>query len=253
MGVEYKLYLVPDDPTFKPGPESLNRLLAALYADHYVNATRVDKLDLSTFEFLSPEYYESRRAGCIARLGPEDHRYAKFPCPCSSRDIEALGEDDFQLIWEVDDLAASGLRYPLEKIPDEETYYQIELHVATDYVYHCSEFIDIFDRPVTCGCGQPLEYTREKPWGPLSPSRIYRTCPWCGAPSRPQDYSIRLRSGRTGEFLGLRPGGAVYQFAIVIDCGKCYDRGEPAQASDRFLDLCQKAIGTRFVQIGDFG
>lgn len=250
MGVEYQHYLVPGDPAFKPGVDQLCKLVRLLYGSGYLRTSGSCMPGKGMFGLFSPDYRAASQAGCLVHLGPDE--YARFPCPCSPQDLAALGERDFRLIWAVDDLAASNLKYPLGRIPDEETYYDLELHAAGDFVYHTSSIIDPFDRPVTCPCGQLLEYDEDGPDRSIfSDRRIHRSCPRCGIPARPQDYTIRLRYGRTGDDLGPRPGGAAYLFAILIDCGKCYDREEPVEASEEFLRICQEAVGTPLFQIGD--
>jgi hypothetical protein len=255
MGVEYEHYLIPEDPEFKPNAEQLGRLVTVLYGSDYVNKSEAPYPGVAaTFGLLSPEYQAAKRDGCVVQL--ERDTYARFRCPCSVADMAALGDRDFRLIWRVEDLETSGLKYPLRVIPDESAYYDLELHVAKDYVYHTSSIIEPFDRLVTCRCGQPLEYSED--WESFDEvpvfcdMRIHRFCPGCSAPSRPQDYTIRLKNGRTGEDLGPRPGGATYLFAILVDCGKCYDGDAPVRASDEFLRICQEAIGMPLFQIGDF-
>jgi len=260
MGVEYEHYLVPEDPTFKPAAEPLSRLLNALYEGGYVNGSDARGLGGATFGLFSPEYAAALEAGCLVNLGPDE--YATFPIPCSVAEVEALGDRDFRLLWTVGDLVESGLKYPLSKVAYEETYYNLEVHVARDYVNHLSSIIEPFEHRAACQCGQLLEFHEGSPVGTndrgdfarpvFGDTRIHRFCPVCGVPFRPQDYTIRLRYGRTGEDLGPRPGGATYLFAVLIDCGKCYDREGPVKASEEFLDICQEATGSPLFQIGDF-
>ncbi len=254
MGVEYEHYLVPDNPTFKPDAEQISRLVNAPHVGRYVIGSDAGDSLGKAFPRHSSKYDAAIEAGCVVERGPGE--FARFPCPCSTSDVTALADRDFRLIWTVNDLAETRLKYPLSKIPDEQAYWDLELHVpARDYVYHLSSIIEPFNCRAACRCGQVLEFDEESVGFDVpvfADLRIYVSCPRCGAPFRPQDYSIRLKWGRTGEDLGPRAGGAVYLFAIVIDCGKCYDRDEPPRASDEFLRTCEEAIGARLFQIGDF-
>ena len=65
-------------------------------------------------------------------------------CPCSAQDIAAFGEGDYRIVWTIDSSNESGMTYPLSPFPDwGDAYYELQLHVATDFVYHTSE--------LTCG------------------------------------------------------------------------------------------------------
>jgi hypothetical protein len=256
MGVEYEHYLVPDDPTYKPDAHQISRLVNALHDGGYAFRSDVHDPVGTTFSGFSSECDTGTEGGCVVER--VWNAFAKFPCPGSASDVTALSNRDFRLIWSIDDLAESGLKYPLSKIPDEHSYWDLELHVPVwDYVYHMSEVIDPFDRPAAGRCGQVLEYVEENGasnnfgYPVFADTRIHRFCPICRAPFRPQDYSLRLKSAYAGKDLGTRPGGAVYLFAIVIDCGKCFIRDEPPTASEEFLRICADAIGTRLFQLGD--
>jgi hypothetical protein len=227
----------------------LSRLVDALLDGGFVLKTGTDTFKreiISTFDESDP--------GCYVHLG--EGEYSPFLCPCSSRDIAAFGERDYRIIWTVDSSNESGLRYPLSPFPDwGDAYYELQLHVATDFVYHTSELIEPFDR-VACICGRSLEPVDEfalLPDGPppFGDSRIPRNCPQCGSPFRPQELVAQVRDGRTGKAVD-RLGGATYLFAVVIDCGEGFDRQSwPIRASDEFLSLVTKTLGQPFYQVGD--
>jgi hypothetical protein len=146
----------------------------------------------------------------------------------------------------------TGLRYPLEPIPDEP-YYDFEIRLCQDFVYHLSELIDPFSEPPLCACGVALEFD-----APIQPdvfysSRLWFHCPTCGLEFRPEALSARVRNGWTGAESGLIPGGACYRFAIVIDCGKCLpDREQGNIVFDRELvRLCGRELGCSFYQVND--
>lgn len=252
MGVEYKHHLIAEDNTYKPGPEDLSRLVDALLAGGFVTKAGTEGFRRMTFgTYTSYEYAE--RTGCYIHLG--DGTYSSFPCPCSTQDIAALGEQDFKIVWPVESSNESGLRYPLTPFPEwGDAYYELELHLAMDFVYHTSELIDPF-REVICKCGRPLEYDDQTPLRPANPvyydGRIRRICPACGRPFRPQELTARVRDGYTGE-ASRRTGGATYLFAVVIDCGKGFARkGWPIRATEEFLGAVTQALGQKTYEIGD--
>jgi hypothetical protein len=254
MGVEYKHYLISEDNTYKPRPEDLSRLVSALLDGGFVAKAGAESFSKMTFTtFSSYEYAE--QTGCFAHVG--DRTYRPFPCPCSAQDIAALGEQDFKLIWPVESLEGSGLKYPLSLVPELfDAYYDLELHLAGDFVCHTSGLVDLFHE-VECGCGQPLEYSETNKDDDLDrrlvyhDDRIYRHCPSCGKPFRPQALTARVRDGWTGESVH-RPGGATYLFAVVIDCGKGYARdGWPIRASEEFIEAVTRALGQDFYEVGD--
>src|SRR4051794_34671744 len=69
----------------------------------------------------------------------------------------------------------SGRRTHLPETPDEpsrKTYYDLELHLARDFVYYFSESIDPFVE-VACECGRGLEYHKVDDDEDLSRPRVY--------------------------------------------------------------------------------
>jgi hypothetical protein len=256
MGVEYVHYLIPEDNTYKPDPDDLCRLVDALVDRGFVGRAGTGTLKRETINTFGDPPDPAVETGCYVHLG--EGEYSPFLCPCSAREIAAFGERDYRIVWTVDSINASGLTYPLSPFPDwGDAYYEIQLHVARDFVYHTSESIDPFDR-VICQCGRSLEPENEfSLWPDDGPPafidpRIPRNCPSCGSPFRPQELVAQIRDGRTGKAVDRR-GGATYLFAVVIDCGKGFARQSwPILASDEFLELVTTTLGQPFYQIGDF-
>lgn len=274
MGVEYEHYLIPKDNTYKPRPVELCRLIDALLDGGFVAKGTTDTVREITPD-PDPADWDTVRVRCYARLGNRRHLW--FTCPCSAGDIATLGAPDFQLVWSVESSHESGLKYPLVPFPEwGDPYYDLELHLAGDFVYHTSELIDSFDE-VACACGRDLRYSEwAVPSGAeyveCSPSsghwnyppahdsqglplytddRIHRLCPSCGRPFRPQDLINKVRDGRTGE-VSRRAGGCTYLFAVVIDCGKGFAReGWPIRATEEFRGTVTQALGQAFYEIGD--
>ena len=249
MGVEYVHYLVPEDNTYRPGPEELSRLVRALLEGSFVAEAGSNVLRKMTFHYDE----QASKTGCYARLA--GGRDAPFPCPCSPEDVVSLEEQDFRLVWPVESSNESGLKDPLAPFPEwGDAYYNLELQLAKEFVYHLSEIIDPFDS-VACVCGQPLEFydqseaLDDRPV--FSDGRIFRTCPSCGTPFRPQERVAQIRDGYTGEARD-RAGGVTYLFAVVVDCGKSFAReGWPMRATDEFMSILTRVLGQRFYEVGD--
>ena len=254
MGVTYEHYLIPEDDTYRPGPEELARLVNALCEAGF--AARAGAGDFrSTASTFSTDPQPAEATGCYVQLG--DRGYAPFPCPCLTGDVAALGDDEFKLVWPVGSTKESGLKYPLVPFPEwGDAYYDLEIRVARDFVYCTSEGIDPFDE-VKCACGLDLEYNEPrddfaKPTI-FYDARIHRTCPSCGEPFHPRRLVAQVRDGRTGEATE-QAGGATYIFSLVVDCGKGFAReGDwPIRASEEFLGVVTRALGQRFYEIGTY-
>lgn len=241
MGVEYRHYLIPEDNTFSPDPEALCRLVNALLDGDFV--------PLSTADRFSKNSYEEATSDCVVQT--KNRSLAFFPCPCSPRDVAALGDQDFKLCWSVQSLDESGLVYPLVSIPEFcDPYYEIEIHMASDFIECGSELIDPLVG-AACRCGRKLDYwDQNENVIVFSEKRLHRVCPACGRPFRPQEFSARVRDGRTGVAID-RPGGVTYRFAVVVDCGKAYPTEWPIRATEAFLGAVTESLGQRFDQVGD--
>ncbi|WP_165068437.1 hypothetical protein [Paludisphaera rhizosphaerae] len=252
MGVEYRHFLIAEDNTYRPGPEELARLVNALLEAGFVARGGSGDFDImaAAISILPPD------ADCYVQIG--DQEYAPFPCPCSAGNFADLVGRDFIIRWEVDSINEAGLKYPLDPFPEEgeDAYYDIELHMARDFVYQTAECIDPFGE-VKCSCGQVLEYWERDGDRAIRPvyysQRIHRECPACGEPFLPQRLIARIRVGHAGD-AGERAGGATYLFAVVVDCSKDFARGidAPIRAIDAFLILVEKTLGRRFYEIGEY-
>ena len=252
MGVEYQHFLIPEDNTYRPGPEELSRLIDALLDGGFVARAGTDAFRRMTFGTYTP-YDNAKQTGCYVHLG--SGTYSSFPCPCSPRDIASLGERDFKIVWPVESSKDSGLKYPLTPFPEwGDAYYELELRSSTEFVNHLSGLIEPFDK-VTCECGRPLEFDDEAARMAANPvyydGRIHRLCPSCGRRFRPQELIAQVRDGRTGE-VSRRAGGCTYLFAVVIDCCKGFAReGWPIRATEEFRGTVTQALGQAFYEIGD--
>jgi hypothetical protein len=135
-----------------------------------------------------------------------------------------------------------------ERVRDE-TYYDVEIHLSCDYVYHCSELIDPFD-DIRCMCGESLEYDNND--RVFYASRIKYRCPRCARDFDVSEKPATVRNGRTGEKSTV-PGGTSYRFALVVDCGKWLPtRSSVINLHPDLVELCQSELQHSFYEVGDY-
>src|SRR5262245_17994818 len=105
MGVEFKQYVIPRQNSLRPMPEQLADLLAVLARDNWI-----------------PE-----ASGAYVRT--EDGR-DRAPFSLKTDWFREYAERELLLSWPIENLAQSRLRYPFERLdhPQEETYYELQLH-----------------------------------------------------------------------------------------------------------------------------
>lgn len=250
MGVEYKHYLIPRDNTYRPEPEDLSRLINALFAAGFLGQYDVRREEAKMVKLESNRTID-QDVLFAAQVGAGT--YMPFPCPCTEGDLIKLDGREYNLAWSVTNLAESGLEHPLIPVPDYvEPYYELEFHFANDFVYETSQCIDPFESVLICRCGRPLEFSPGASEAIFCYGRIRRRCSWCATPFRPQELMATICDGWTNEPAQV-PGGATYLFAIAIDCGKCWSRGEqPMRASDQFFRVVTESLQQSFYEIGDF-
>jgi hypothetical protein len=157
---------------------------------------------------------------------------------------------DMRFVWEVGDLARSGLRYPLTEKPsemsDEEIYFSLLIELSGDYVYRVYESIEPF-HSTQCECGRELEY---EPSAKLYfMSRLPVRCPECKAAFDPGRLAAVVIDGWTGQ-KRLVSGGATSRFAVVVDCGKAIVHGHSVEAEPALVSLIAECLQCEVEQIG---
>jgi len=159
-------------------------------------------------------------------------------------------ESDVRIQWPNSDLNLSGLKYPLSIVPGPEgVYYDIEIHLAVDTVYHTSEIIDPFDE-IHCACGADVQQFESPAGCPFYDSRLPNRCPSCQTVMNYSTIPMTIRDGWTGvESRAL--GGVTYRFALVVDCGKYWPESEAAVAGE-LLAVVERTLGIRTHVFRDF-
>lgn len=255
MGVEYRRLLIPKPSTLRPSAELVVSLVEELRRNRWLVAFadgHLSNLTSSAGRFydlaMSSGYY-IRTFGKKTVAGPES--------PEELRNfLDVAIDQDLMLTWPVESLGTSGLNYPLIPLPFDspqdaaDCYYELQIHLGRDFIYHVSEDIDPFDDPLVCVCGESLEYDPPSGSDPFFASRIARSCPRCGRAFDPSDLPCSGKDGWTGEALQI-PGGATYRFALAVDCGKFFGR-RPLTFNPALKRLVETTIASPTYEVGDF-
>jgi hypothetical protein len=216
MAVEYRHYLIAKPNYFRPTPHQLAQFITALGQNSWTftpaNAAIAKSKNINgTNGFAKASgYCIKSKAGVTAGAFPPNE--------------DALREclrNDALLRWPVPPGGIGNLKYPLVPAPADESqdwYWELELHVGANYVYHSSSCIDPFRDKVKCQCGQVVEFSDAS--GLFDDDRLYRKCPKCLNTINVSELKAEVRNGWTDDTKKI-PGGGAYCTALVVDCGKC--------------------------------
>jgi hypothetical protein len=250
VGVEFRRYLIPRPNSFRPCPDAALRLVGALRDEGWLLGA--EDPALARLPFAQSRLYETAEEAGYFALAVGS--LAAFTAPLPEL-FDQYADQDLMVVWPVESLGKSGLRYPLEPLAflglreADDCYYELQFRFGRDFIYDAWESIDPFDPPPSCPLGHPLEYEPSSSHDPFFSSRIAANCPSCGAPF---DTTQRIAQGRD-QFTGAPmqvPGGATYRFAIVVDCGKCFGRREHS-FHPRLKALVEATLGTETYEISE--
>ncbi len=256
---DYAHYLIPRDNTFRATEAQIAVLATALARAGYVAS--VGSAALQRLDFTKTAWSPTASTtGAMVMT-----QQGKFvPYPMEGRAPLLPAGADFRIVWPLHTVWSGGLKYPLDRSPktprgEQGPSLNLEIHSLNDYVYLFSETIQPFANadpatlPVACRVSNTnLHYTADRPLNifDLMGSRIRHTCPTCGTIFRPQERSVTVRDGWTGQKRD-ELGGATYRFAIVMDCGASIPEQGSPRVVPEFLQLCETAIGQQLYQIGN--
>lgn len=250
MGIEYRHLLIPRDNTWRPDAPVIARLIEAWRKNRFaVIQGSPDHLRMN-YQTGSTRYTHA------ADTGVSLHNRNGWR-PFADADISALQTGETILQWPVTNTLDTGLRHPLGLSDEVEgTYFDLELHLSDDFVDYGDAGIDPID--TKCACGEELAYSLwpDHEADIFYSGRVRRVCQSCGAAFRPQDRPVVCRDGLTGVESELM-GGAVYRFAIVVDCGKCWRTTSdfpdtPLTATEEFVAVSSEALNTSLYQLGSW-
>jgi len=251
VGIEYHCYLIPRPNTFRPRPDAALALVAALRDDGWLLGPEHPALAQLPFAH-SRLYAPAQGYGYFARaVGSRDSFIAPLP-----ELFESYACRDVMVVWPVESLGTSGLRYPLEPLPFDDPkdvadcYYEVQFHFGRDFICRMSEVIDPFDPAPACPCGHALVCEPESDIDPFYSTRLAARCPQCRAAFDPTQLAATVRDGWTGAARRVQ-GGATYRFAVVIDCGKCFGRRQ-LRFHPRLKAFVERTLDIETYEVADF-
>lgn len=247
MGVESKFYILPENSGYRAEPGKILQLIEALRAGGFLCDPKSPTFMASVHQAgsLSSADYE----GFFWKLssGPERHNGSLSALELCLADLQ---HSDVLVGWPNSDLNLSGLKYPLSMVPGPQgVYYDIEIHLAAETVYHTSEIIEPFDQ-IRCTCGAAVEPFEPSEPTPLYDSRLPNRCPACQSLMNYATLPMTLRDGWT-DAASRALGGVTYRFAVVMDCGKYWPESG-ATVIPEFFGMIETALGIKTRVIRDF-
>jgi len=251
MGVEYRHFLIPRPNTFRPTPLAALLLVEALRNDGWLLDPGSPALSQLPFS-QSSLYKPAKGHGYFARTVGNPGSFA-----ASLSDLfNNFANRDLMVVWPIESLTISGVRYPLEPLPFDnpadasDCYYEFEVHFGHDFIYHTSEIIWPFDPPPTCPRGHSLQYDPESEEDPFYAYRLAVHCSKCGWPFDPTQLVATGRDGWTGAAHRVK-GGTTYRFALVVDCGKFFGNHR-YRFHPQLKALIERTLGIATYEVPDF-
>lgn len=249
MGVDYLVWIIPQQRGFRPSAEQVAGLANALRDGGWVPKPEGAGQRSSVIELLPGENVAGKKPARIQEFGSE----AFTPSW-----VEFHSQNELVMDWHVHDLHKAGVLYPFVFDPYPESgppYFYVRLILGHDFFYWTGENVMPFDEAVTkCACGEQLASWTGWAHG-VGSQRIARICPNCGRGFDPSGKPCQIIDGWTGVSSQLR-GGLTFHFALVVDCHKYFPSEEEAgrrfHLRDEFLDLWRKFISVPFELVVTF-
>jgi len=248
MGVESNFYILPETSGYRPEPARVCQLVKDLRGAGFLCDPKSPTFTVSAHRAGSLSSEADYEGFCWKlRAGPE-----KDVGSLSTLELRLVDsqESDVLVQWPNSDLNLSGLKYPLSMVPGPEgVYYDIEIHLAAQTVYHTSEIIDPFDE-IRCSCGADVQQFDPSGRCHFYDSRLPNRCPACQMVMNYATLPLTIRDGWTGVESGA-VGGVTYRFALVVDCGKYWPESEAA-VTPEFLAVVEQTLGIKTRVFRDF-
>jgi len=247
MGVDYQVWLIPEDRAFRPSADKVANLANALRDGGWVPPASAEGQRSEILELLP--------GGDLMRRKPAQvHSFTSEPFTAPW--IEFHSQHELVLNWSVNDQRAAGVQYPFsfDPFPDPRMppYFYVYLILGHDFFYYTGETVMPIDEHATqCQCGEQLSFWTGSAHGAPS-QRIFSRCPKCSQEFDPSGVSCDILDGWTGKGAPL-PGGLTFRFGLVVNCHKYFPKEEEAARRFRlrpeFLDLWRMHVGVPFEQI----
>lgn len=252
MGVDYTVWIIPQQRTFRPNGDQVANLANGLTEGGWVPRQEVVPRSLQISELQPGNSGFGEKPGWAREIDPGQFT-AGWVALHSQRELVVS--------WAVNNMLEAGVQYPFtfDPYPDSgPPYFFISLIQGDEFFYGIDENIMAFEEDATrCACGEQLawdSYLKGAPAAPLQ--RIHPTCPKCGRSFNPSAIACDILDGWTGEPSPL-VGGLTFHFALVVHCHKYWPQEEEAERRfklrEDFLDLWRHHIGVPFEQIVTIG
>ena len=246
MGVESKFYILPETSHYRPDPTKVRQSIQAFRTSGFLCDPKSPAFTESTHRAYQATsdfegFYWKLRSGSERSNGSLDSL---------ERLLADRPESEVLVEWPNSNLKLSGLKYPLTVIPGpDDMYYDVEIHLTEQTVYHTSEIIDPFEE-ITCSCGSEIEQFEPSDRCLFYDPRLPNHCPSCGTLMNYATLPMMVHDGWTGDE-SEAAGGVTYRFAIIVDCGKYWPESEAAVAPE-FLAIVEQTLGITTRVFRDF-
>jgi hypothetical protein len=243
MGVDYRVWLIPRQRSFRPASDQIAKLANALRKGKWVPMPDASGQSSKAVELLPGK----------TSTGDKPHRSEPLaPTAIEAGWIELHSQHEFVLEWWVNDAAQSNVQFPFTFVPypeSQHTYFGIRLMAGPEYFYWTGENVMPFgDSATQCECGEQLAYWTGFAAGVPS-QRIHSQCPACGRAFDISEIEGEIMDCWTGERHPLL-GGLAFRFALQVDCHKNFPHEEEAfrrfSLQDAFHELWRTHIAVPY-------
>lgn len=261
VGVEYSRYLIPKPTSTVIGSETIASLIAALASERWLPKRDSPSLKSVQHRMPAPDAKAIRVPSTSfprtliswIKAQPETEYISQFAKLTQSPDAvdanfvrERRDNGGLYLQYSFRNLHHDNIRFPLTE-PDFVTpdlYYDLNFYLSNDLVYVTSETLDGFDS-TKCSCGAELTFDRIG--SVFIDQLLHDRCPDCHKQFMPAQNRFRIAHPMTGEPSYVM-GGAVFRFAIELDCGKCIPKTH-FEFHPAFRDLCMRELQCEFIEM----
>jgi hypothetical protein len=247
MGVDYQVWIIPKQRSFRPNADQVANLANALREGRWVPASEAEGQRSEILELLPGGDTVKKKPARVHTFTTE---------PFTAAWIEFHSQHELLLNWSVNDQRAACVQYPFSFDPylnsGSTPYFYVYVVLGHDYFCYTGETVMPIDEQSTrCACGEQLAFWTGYASGAPS-QRIFSHCPKCSRDFDISGVSCDVQDGWTGKPSPLR-GGLTFRFALIVNCHKYFPHDEEGakrfHLRPEFLDLWRTHIGVPFEQI----
>lgn len=153
MGVDYRVWIFPQQREFRPSAEHVAALANALRDGGWVPTPEAPGQRSQVIELLPGNNVAGKKPAKIHEFDNE---------PFTPSWVESHCQHELVMHWDVQDLREAGVQYPFVFDPYPNSgppYFYIRLILGNDYFYWTGENVMPFDEAATeCTCEEQLSY-----------------------------------------------------------------------------------------------